>query len=111
MSSAITTGHLCCTQQMGEIKGFLWEGAERRVRTGLLCYTESKGTPPLCRLGVNSNISIMGCNKLLVVFKISILFFQVSKNAIIFPCFVSSHPFQTQMIPILLQLAAFRFLN
>lgn len=45
MSSAITTGHLCSTQQMAEKQCFLWEGAERRVRTGLLCYAESKGTP------------------------------------------------------------------
>ena len=91
MSSAITTGHLCRTPQMAEKKGFLGEGAERSVRTGLVCCAESKGTPPpLCRLGVNSHISIMGCNKLLAVFKISVLFFQGSKNAIISPPFVSS---------------------
>ena len=90
MSSAITTGHLCRTPQMAERKGFLGEGAERSVRTGLVCCVESKGIPPpLCTLGVNSNISIMGCNKLLAVFKISVLFFQVSKNAIISPPFVS----------------------
>ena len=46
MSSAITTGHLCRTPQMAEKKGFLGEGAERSVRTGLVCCAESKGTPP-----------------------------------------------------------------
>lgn len=76
----------------GREKGLPVGWSRERVRTGLLCYADSKGTPPppLCSLGVNSNIRIMGCNKLPVVFKIPVLFLQVSKNAIIFPCFVSS---------------------
>lgn len=46
MSSAITTGHLCYTAN-GREKGLPVGWSREEVRTGLLCYADSKGTPPL----------------------------------------------------------------
>lgn len=45
MSSAITIGHLCCTQQMAEKKGFMWEEQRGGLERCCCDVWNQKGPP------------------------------------------------------------------